>query len=69
LTLLSEIQLAINEASTLNKIPPSLTQEKNEFLYRSYLGLGQYDIVLGEIKDNANTPVGIYVVVCYQAYS
>ena len=36
--------------------------EKTEFLYRSYLALGQYHIILSEIKDVATTPVGLRAV-------
>eukprot|EP01038_Epipyxis_sp_PR26KG_P008293 gene8293-11223_t len=55
---LGSYQAAINEAHSLNKIPASLVQEKEEFVYRSYLSLGQYHIILGEIKDGSNVPIG-----------
>ena len=50
--------MAINEASGLNRIPANLVTEKEEFVYRSYLALGQYQLVLNEIKENTNTPIG-----------
>ena len=50
-------QQAINEASSLNRCPAALKDEKDEFLYRSYLALGQYDIVLSDVKESA--PVGM----------
>ena len=55
-------QLAINEANTLSRCPAGLVSEKTEFLYRSYLALGQYHIILSEIKDVAATPVGLRAV-------
>jgi coatomer protein complex subunit epsilon len=62
LVLVLVLQLAINEASALNRIPTKLAVERDEFVYRSYLALGQYGIVLGEIKDTANTNVALRAV-------
>jgi coatomer protein complex subunit epsilon len=31
-------------------------------VYRSYLGLGQYHIILGEVTSNPNTPVGLLAI-------
>lgn len=56
------MQLAINEAATLNRIPAKLAVERDEYVYRSYLALGQYGIVLGEIKDTASTNVALRAV-------
>lgn len=54
---LGNYQQAINEAGSLSRCPSHLKDEKEEFVYRSYLALGQYDIVLNEVKENA--PIGI----------
>ena len=35
-----------------------MVEEKEEYIYKSFLALGQYSIILGEIKDNANISVG-----------
>ena len=51
-------QAAINEANALTKISPALKTEKDEYIYRSYLGLGQYHVILSEINENPNTSVG-----------
>ena len=51
-------QAAINEANALTKVNAALRQEKEEYVYRSYLGLGQYHVIVGEISDSPNTPVG-----------
>lgn len=56
------LQLAINEANGLNRCPQSLVAEKNEFLYRSYLAMGQYHIILSEIKDVSTTSIGLRAV-------
>lgn len=52
-------QLAINEASTLNRLPSKFAPERDEYLYRSYTALGQYGIVLSEIKDIASTSIAL----------
>lgn len=49
------LQAAISEANSLNRIPKQWVSQRDEYVYRSYLGLGQYDIVIGEIQDNAST--------------
>lgn len=55
---LGNFQNAINEAASLTRIPAKLLTEKDEYLYRSYLSLGQYHIITGEIKDSQTTPIG-----------
>lgn len=47
---LGSYQLAIAEGSGLGRLPDSLRVERDEFIYRSYLALGQYSIVLGEVR-------------------
>jgi coatomer protein complex subunit epsilon len=54
---IGNFQGAINEATSLGRIPPALIKEKEEFVYRSYLALGQYHIITGEVKDAPNTPI------------
>ena len=49
---LGNFQLAITEANGLKKCPANLAGEKKEYFYKSYLGLGQYDVVLGEVSDS-----------------
>jgi coatomer protein complex subunit epsilon len=46
-------QLAINESNGMRNVSANLLNEKKEFLYRSYLALGQHDIVLGEVGGDA----------------
>ena len=55
-------QLAINEANGLNRLPSHLTTEKEEYVYRSYLALGQHHIILNEIKDGTNTPISLQAI-------
>jgi hypothetical protein len=49
-------QLAINEANSLNRLNPALAAEKDEFVYRSYLAMGQGTVILNEVKDKPSTP-------------
>ena len=55
-----EFQLAINEANGLTRLPVHLIAERDEYTYRSYLALGQFHIILSEIKDVSTTPIGKY---------
>lgn len=49
-------QAALQEASSLDhRLPENLKQEKMEFVYRSHIGLKDYDVPLSEIKDGAPT--------------
>lgn len=50
---LGSYQLAIAEGSGLGRLPDNLRVERDEFIYRSYLALGQYSIVLGEVRASA----------------
>lgn len=52
---LGSYQLAIAEGSGLGRLPEALRVERDEFIYRSYLALGQFSIVLGEVC------VGVFV--------
>ncbi len=56
--LLLNFQGAINEANGLNKLKPHLKEEKEEYVYRSFIGLGQYAIVASEIGDSSSVPIG-----------
>lgn len=42
--------------------------EKKEYVYRSYLALGQYDVVDGEIDDSDGTPVNLRAIKVLSAY-
>jgi len=44
---------AINEASDLEGLSEAEQLEKDAFVYRSYIGLGSYDLVISEITDSA----------------
>ncbi len=49
----SPSQSAINEANGLNRLKPHLQEEKDDYVYRAYIGLGQYDLVIGEISEGS----------------
>ena len=61
---LGNFQLAINESNSLHRLPKTLVPARDEFVYRSYVALGQYDIVMDEIKDNYSTSVGMVAFLC-----
>lgn len=46
---LGSYQQAIAEASGLGRLSDTLRMERDEFIYRSYIALGQHSIVLGEV--------------------
>jgi len=52
---LGDYQMAIAEGNNLSRSvkDEQLKVEKDEFVYRSYIGLGQYGIVLNEVKEDA----------------
>mmetsp|Transcript_30813 Transcript_30813/g.79615 ORF Transcript_30813/g.79615 Transcript_30813/m.79615 type:complete len:290 (-) Transcript_30813:143-1012(-) len=53
---LGAFQAAINEASDLTEgLSEAEEQERDALVYRSYIGMGQYDLVLSEISDDAST--------------
>eukprot|EP00602_Paraphysomonas_sp_CaronLab_P006060 CAMPEP_0185018718 /NCGR_PEP_ID=MMETSP1103-20130426/1390_1 /TAXON_ID=36769 /ORGANISM="Paraphysomonas bandaiensis, Strain Caron Lab Isolate" /LENGTH=300 /DNA_ID=CAMNT_0027548655 /DNA_START=60 /DNA_END=962 /DNA_ORIENTATION=- len=56
---LGNYQLAINESNSLHRLAKHLNPIRDEFVYRSYLALGQYDIVIGEIQDTPSTPLAL----------
>ena len=43
-------QKAIAEGSSLSRLSEALKIESKEFVYRAYVALGQYNIVLGEVQ-------------------
>ena len=47
---------------------PHLQDEKDEFIYRCYIGMGQYRIVLQEISDSPSVPIGKRAVKLLAAY-
>jgi coatomer protein complex subunit epsilon len=61
-------QLAINEASSMNRLSDDLKIEKETFVYRSYVALGQYSVVLDEVKDEPTTPTGLRAVKLLATY-
>mmetsp|Transcript_66 Transcript_66/g.116 ORF Transcript_66/g.116 Transcript_66/m.116 type:complete len:305 (-) Transcript_66:178-1092(-) len=50
---LGNYQMAIAESNNLRLMNDELKGEKDEYTYRSYIGLGQYDLVEREIDDDA----------------
>lgn len=53
---LGAFQAAINEASDLTDgLSEQEVQERDCLVYRSYIGMGQYDIVLSEISEDSSS--------------
>ena len=50
---LGSFQQAINEGGRLNRLSDELKVERDEFVYRSYVGQGQYALVISEVDDDA----------------
>lgn len=49
-----DTQAAINEANGLKKIAKNLVEEKDELMYRCYIALGQFHIIVNEVKATAS---------------
>lgn len=43
----------------MTKLKPAVVSEKDEWVYRCYIGLGQFSLVIGEINDSSSTPIGM----------
>lgn len=48
-------QRAISEGSGLGRLSEALKTEAKEFVYRSYIALGQHEVVMSEVSDSAPT--------------
>jgi len=55
-------QKAITEGSGLQRLSEEKKIECKEFVYRSYIALGQCGVVLDEVKDTPETPVSLKAV-------
>jgi len=49
--------MAISEGAGLSRIQGPLRTERDQFIYRSYIALGQYDPVISEVRDDMATPL------------
>jgi len=65
---LGNFQLAINEAGILNRLSDELKVERDCFVYRSYVGLGQYNLVIDEVSEDASTPTPLLAVKLLATY-
>jgi len=52
---LGNYQAAINTATQLNISDPNLSIERDCYLYRAYIAIGSYNVVLDEVKDSSPT--------------
>ncbi len=61
-------QMAINEGSALRLRTDAAKLERDVFVYRAYIGVGNYAVVLDEIKDGARVPVELQAVKLLATY-
>ena len=50
------------------RLPEALRAERDSFIYRSYVALGQHSVALDEIKDSADVPVALFGVKLLATY-
>lgn len=55
-------QKAISEGSALQRLSEEKKIESKEYIYRSYIALGQCGVVLDEVKDEPTTPISLKAV-------
>ncbi len=61
-------QNAISEANMLNHIHDGLRHERDAYVYRAQLGLGNYSMVMQSIPDAATTPIALSAVKLLATY-
>mmetsp|Transcript_21865 Transcript_21865/g.75425 ORF Transcript_21865/g.75425 Transcript_21865/m.75425 type:complete len:318 (-) Transcript_21865:41-994(-) len=54
---LGNFSMAIAEGNQLSRLSDVLAVERDEFVYRSYIGLGQYGLVIGEVNEESAMPL------------
>lgn len=59
---LGNFQRAVAEGSSLSRLSDALKIECAEFIFRSYIAMGQYNIVIEEVSDDADTPVALQAI-------
>ncbi len=62
------LQLAIKEGSTLRVRADATKIERDVFVYRSYIAVGNYAVVLDEIKETRTTPPDLIAVKLLATY-
>ncbi|TMW64659.1 hypothetical protein Poli38472_011539 [Pythium oligandrum] len=61
-------QNAISEANMLNHVRDALRHERDVYVYRAHLGLGNYGLVLESIPDAATTPIALSAIKLWATY-
>jgi len=54
---LGNFSMAIAEGNQLSRLSDVLAVERDEFVYRSYIGLGQYGLVISEVDEESAMPL------------
>lgn len=59
---LGNYQRAVAEGSSLSRLSDPLKIECKEFIFRSYIAMGQCNIVLDEVSDGPDTPIALQAI-------
>ena len=65
---LGAFQQAVAEGGNLMRLSDAMNCERDEFVYRSYIAMGQYHVVLSEVSDAPSTPVSLQAVKLLATY-
>ncbi|CAI5743788.1 unnamed protein product [Peronospora destructor] len=61
-------QNVLSEGATLNHFGEALTNERDVYVYRAHLALGNFSLVLQSIPDTGNTPIALSAVKLWATY-
>ncbi|CAH0492806.1 unnamed protein product [Peronospora farinosa] len=61
-------QNVLSECATLNHINEALMNERDVYVYRAHLALGNFSLVLQSIPDTGNTPIALSAVKLWATY-
>ncbi|CAI5728852.1 hypothetical protein KXD40_008482 [Peronospora effusa] len=61
-------QNVLSEGATLNHINEALKNERDVYVYRAHLALGNFSLVLQSIPDTGNTPIALSAVKLWATY-
>jgi len=59
---IGQYQMAVSEGNSMTRIPERLRDERDEFVFRSYIAMGQPGVVLNELSRQSKISPGLQVV-------
>lgn len=59
---------AVQEARQARVKADALKIERDVYMYRAYIAMGQYDVVLSGIKDDPSTPIALQAIKLFATY-